>query len=244
MKTPSRLATSACTVLLALCLMTVSSCRQGRGGTTADTPAAAVNWEDSAAALSTRANNYFNSLQLDSLELFVPEAKQICLDHGLTVPYYQIWTTLTELYIASDDFEKGSAEAKLMMEDALRRHSAYGLSSAYKMLGLGYAFSENFEEGVKYLRKAVDTYPQNEGEELDTIDGRSLFLYTDGLNEAENTEQKQFGDEHMLSILSSHRSLSARQVIEHMTAQVEQHRNGAAPNDDLTMMCLTLNLDA
>ena len=162
MKTPSRLATSACTVLLALCLMTVSSCRQGRGGTTADTPADAVNWEDSAAALSTRANNYFNSLQLDSLELFVPEAKQICLDHGQTVPYYQIWTTLTELYIASDDFEKGSAEAKLMMEDALRRHSAYGLSSAYKMLGLGYAFSENFSEGVKYLRKAVDTYPQNE----------------------------------------------------------------------------------
>ena len=34
-----------------------------------------------------------------------------------------------------------------------------------------------------------------QGEEIDTIKGRALFLYTDGLNEAENREHEQFGDD-------------------------------------------------
>ena len=34
-----------------------------------------------------------------------------------------------------------------------------------------------------------------EGEEIDTIKGRPLFVYTDGLNEAENPQQEQFGEE-------------------------------------------------
>ena len=39
-----------------------------------------------------------------------------------------------------------------------------------------------------------------QGEEIDTIKGRALFLYTDGLNEAENREHEQFGDDQLLSI--------------------------------------------
>jgi sigma-B regulation protein RsbU (phosphoserine phosphatase) len=31
---------------------------------------------------------------------------------------------------------------------------------------------------------------------------------------------------------------SSRQVIETLQAAVERHRNGAEPNDDLTMMCV------
>ena len=76
------------------------------------------------------------------------------------------------------------------------------------------------------------------GEEIDTIKGRALFIYTDGLNEAEDQEQKQFGDDHLLAILRNTHFDTAQQVIETLAAQVEQHRNGAEPNDDLTMMCL------
>ena len=68
-----------------------------------------------------------------------------------------------------------------------------------------------------------------------------LFLYTDGLNEAEDPSQNQFGDERLLEILSQSYSGSARQIIETMTQQVEHHRNGAEPNDDLTMLCLRIN---
>ena len=77
-----------------------------------------------------------------------------------------------------------------------------------------------------------------EGEEIDTIKGRPLFLYTDGLNEAENREFAQFGDDRLLDILRNTHFDSARQVIETLAAEVERHRDGAEPNDDLTMMCL------
>ena len=77
-----------------------------------------------------------------------------------------------------------------------------------------------------------------EGEEIDTVKGRQLFIYTDGLNEAENKRQEQFGDDHLLDILRSTHPDSARQVVETLAAKVAEHRNGAEPNDDLTMMCL------
>ena len=77
-----------------------------------------------------------------------------------------------------------------------------------------------------------------EGEEIDSIKGRPLFIYTDGLNEAENPEQEQFGDDHLLDILRSTHFDNTQQVIETLKTEVEKHRNGAEPNDDLTMMCL------
>jgi serine phosphatase RsbU (regulator of sigma subunit) len=76
------------------------------------------------------------------------------------------------------------------------------------------------------------------GEEIDSIQDRPLFIYTDGLNEAENLEQEQFGNERLLGILRSTHFESSQQVVEAMAAEVESHRNGAEPNDDLTMMCI------
>lgn len=80
-----------------------------------------------------------------------------------------------------------------------------------------------------------------EGEEIESIKGRALFIYTDGLNEAENREHEQFGDEWLLDILRNTHFDSARQVIETLAAEVEKHRDGADPNDDLTMMCLRIS---
>ena len=82
---------------------------------------------------------------------------------------------------------------------------------------------------------------QFQGEEIDNIKGRPLFIYTDGLNEAENREYAQFGDDHLLDILRNTHFDTARQVVETLAAEVERHRDGADPNDDLTMMCLRIN---
>lgn len=77
-----------------------------------------------------------------------------------------------------------------------------------------------------------------EGEELESIKDRTLFIYTDGLNEAENRLQEQFGDDRLLDILRQNHAASPRQLIEILTSEIEHHRDGAEPNDDLTMMCL------
>ena len=76
------------------------------------------------------------------------------------------------------------------------------------------------------------------GEEIETIKNRPLFIYSDGLNEAENTKQEQFGDDHMLDILRHTKFKDARHVVELMETEVKRHRHGAEPNDDMTIMCL------
>ena len=80
-----------------------------------------------------------------------------------------------------------------------------------------------------------------EGEEIENVKGRALFIYTDGLNEAEDQQQEQFGDNRLLSILRNTHFDSAQQVIESLKTEVENHRKGAEPNDDLTMMCLRVS---
>ena len=81
-----------------------------------------------------------------------------------------------------------------------------------------------------------------EGEVLESVLDRPLFIYTDGLNEAENEQQEQFGNERLLNILRSRTFENARQVIDAFKAEVSHHRQAAEPNDDLTMMCIMLTL--
>ena len=76
------------------------------------------------------------------------------------------------------------------------------------------------------------------GEEIESILDRPLFIYTDGLNEAENSAKEQYGDDRLLNFLRNSSYESARQVIETISEDVEKHRDGAEPNDDLTMMCI------
>ncbi len=79
-----------------------------------------------------------------------------------------------------------------------------------------------------------------EGEEIGDITGKPLFVYTDGLNEAENRQQEQFTDERLLDILEHTPFQSSKQTVEMLRDEVEKHRDGADPNDDLTMMCVAV----
>ena len=79
------------------------------------------------------------------------------------------------------------------------------------------------------------------GEEINSIKGKPLFIYTDGLTEAEDDHLQQFGEESMLKLLRNTHFDNSRQVIESMTIAVEEHRHGAEANDDLTMLCLRVD---
>ena len=79
-----------------------------------------------------------------------------------------------------------------------------------------------------------------EGEKKDGLKGSSLLIYSDGLNEAENKAQEQFGDDRILEVLRQTGNKSAKEVISTLAVDVEKHRAGAEPNDDLTMMCLRI----
>jgi len=61
------------------------------------------------------------------------------------------------------------------------------------------------------------------------------------LNEAEDRQQRQFGDDRLIDLLRQTRFASAQQVVESMAEAISQHRDGAESNDDLTMMCICMD---
>ena len=78
------------------------------------------------------------------------------------------------------------------------------------------------------------------GESIDDIRNKQLLVYSDGLNEAENPQQELLGNARLLELMDSAKSLSSQQVIKKLMNAVEEHRAGADPNDDLTLLCLTV----
>ena len=71
-----------------------------------------------------------------------------------------------------------------------------------------------------------------------------LFLYTDGLTEAENSEHEQFGEERMIHRLQALRNMRPREIVEAMQADVEAFVDGAPQSDDLTLLCIRYQTEA
>ena len=95
---------------------------------------------------------------------------------------------------------------------------------------------------LKYTNRPLGVWEEGPffGETIEDIRGRQLLVYTDGLNEAENPDHEILGDDRLLEMVARLGGLTAREVIEKLQADVERHRAGASPNDDLTLLCLRL----
>ena len=91
---------------------------------------------------------------------------------------------------------------------------------------------------VKESNAPIGLWPDLEyvGEEMDLPRDSMILLYTDGLNEAENRKQEQYGEERIIQLMNSHASLGARDIIEALKVDANQFRDGAEQNDDLTML--------
>ena len=76
-----------------------------------------------------------------------------------------------------------------------------------------------------------------EAEETDLASGSTLFLYTDGLDEAEDAGRNLFGKDRIGKILQDTPS-DPRALIERMTQAVACFAGGTEQSDDLTMLAL------
>ena len=77
-----------------------------------------------------------------------------------------------------------------------------------------------------------------EGEEMQLQGNQRLLLYTDGLNEAENRQQEQYGEDRIIQLLTSHSSNNCHDIIEDLKSDTDLFRDGAEQNDDLTMLAI------
>ena len=77
-----------------------------------------------------------------------------------------------------------------------------------------------------------------EGQECDITKETSLFLYTDGVTEAENTTKVLYSDERLLDLLDKQRKNMPQMIVDMVLDDVNKHVNGAEQSDDITIMCV------
>ena len=82
-------------------------------------------------------------------------------------------------------------------------------------------------EGMKYKEYELFLKP-----------GDRLFLYTDGIPEAADTDGRRFGVDEMLAALNAQPDGTPRQILKNVKDAVDAFTRGTEQFDDLTMLCL------
>ena len=82
-------------------------------------------------------------------------------------------------------------------------------------------------EGVPYREQSL-TLRKND----------RLFLYTDGVTEAENTAHDLFGEERLAACLEQSAEKAPDEIIADVKTAIDAHAGGAEQFDDITMLCI------
>lgn len=85
-------------------------------------------------------------------------------------------------------------------------------------------------EGIKYKDYEFTLNP-----------GDCLFLYTDGIPEANNISEEQFGEQRMVDTLNKNPDASPEELISELKAEVDSFAGEAVQFDDQTMLCFKYN---
>jgi sigma-B regulation protein RsbU (phosphoserine phosphatase) len=86
-----------------------------------------------------------------------------------------------------------------------------------------------FLENNEYQENSIQLYP-----------GDRLYLYSDGIPEAENSEKILFGTARMLSILQNCAALSLEDSLDRLLAEVEDWAGSSNLKDDVTLLSIEI----
>ena len=75
-------------------------------------------------------------------------------------------------------------------------------------------------------------------ESLQLNPGDALYLYTDGVTEAENKDHELFGESRLQAVLSAQKGVESREIIEAVSSAVKEFVDGAPQSDDITQLVI------
>ena len=78
--------------------------------------------------------------------------------------------------------------------------------------------------------------------ELTLSSGDRLFLYTDGVPEATNTENKLYGEDRLLAFMNQNASVEATELLPALKANIDEFVGEAPQFDDITMLMFDYKL--
>ena len=77
-----------------------------------------------------------------------------------------------------------------------------------------------------------------EGQEMQIERKTMLYMFTDGVNEAENNDKELFNDDRLIGLLKRNASMEPGEIIDETFEKIKLHANGAEQSDDITVMCI------
>jgi len=80
-----------------------------------------------------------------------------------------------------------------------------------------------------------------EEKELDLNAGDMVFLYTDGITEAENPQGELFGTRRLCKTLTAHIELDPQRLIDELIKQLQSFRQKKTFDDDVTIVILKVD---
>ena len=103
--------------------------------------------------------------------------------------------------------------------------------------GLSYKFLEQ-KSGIMLAAIEGSKYVQHE---IQLKEGSRLFIYTDGVTEAQNKNGALFGESLLLGALAKTAALSSKETVQLVNKEVERFAGGADQADDITVLSFELD---
>ncbi len=149
-------------------------------------------------------------------EILVSANETICSNNKMQM-FVTVWMGILEI-----------STGKITAANAGHEYPAIRRAGAgFELLKDKHGFVVGGMEGIRYKEYEIQLNP-----------GDKLFLYTDGVPEATNADQKLFGTERMIAALDTGADGSARDVLVNVRKSVDEFVQDAEQFDDLTMLCL------
>ena len=93
--------------------------------------------------------------------------------------------------------------------------------------------------GATAMALAVTTETDFPSMSVEIAPGDRLVLYTDGVTEAEDPKDREYGEARLAAWLQANREEPGRRLIDGVIAEVLEHCGSARPRDDMTLMCVS-----
>lgn len=134
--------------------------------------------------------------------------------------FVTVWLAILEISTG-----KGMAANAGHEHPALRR-----ADGKYELVEYRHSPAVATMEGIRFREHEFELHP-----------GDSLFVYTDGVAEATDADNKLYGTERMLDALNRNPSAEPRDVLAAVKQSVDEFVGDAPQFDDITMLCLKYN---
>lgn len=149
-------------------------------------------------------------------EILARTNKEICENNQMEM-FVTVWLGILEL-----------SSGKITAANAGHEYPVIGrMEGEFEIVRDKHAFVIGGMEGVKYTDYELQLEP-----------GDKLFLYTDGVPEAENKKNEMFGTERMLKALNADGYAPVEELLRNVRKAVTEFIDGAEQFDDLTMMAI------